>query len=410
MAVCKTKIFSNNSSGASIMEVLLAMAIIAVAAPFVYNQIAKTNHTIQDIATARRIMSVRNNALNFVRMNQDKWPDVAQIKLDETELEQISPDAAAGFIDKYSVNGAFITDVYLAFELANSELNTNKVARHIGGDAAVVGEDSVAYGNTWAVSAPDFVPGDLIYRISRDVSGEDTSKYLHRGTSGEDELNVMKRDLDMGRHNIYNVAMITGDSARAKNANTSFLTSDDVVANTIYFSSGANIDGQDVSIGDLRVSGDMSGFRNVSALRINEGNKFTTSGRVIADRVSVTEKINIGNNLVLKSDSASTISGFTGVSVSSVIAPYISAEEMIFYENFGLTVSGELLMSTISPIKIGDWVFPSTKPPRFSKFTLSRGENPSAPKRNAFAPLVRSGWSETADTPSTILPVLPTNN
>ena len=407
MTVSRSKIFNNNSSGASILEVLLAMAIIAVAAPFVYNQISRTNQTISDITTARHIMSVRDDVLNFIRMNQDKWPDVAQIKLDETELATISPDAAAGFVDKYAVNGAFVTDVYLAFELSKSQINANKIARHIGGDAAVVGDDSVAYGNTWAVSAPDFISGDLIYRISRDVSGEDTSKYLHRGTSGEDGLNVMQRDLDMAHHHIYNVATIFADSARIKNANTTFVTADDVFSDTIYFSSGANIDGQDVTFGDLRVSGDMSGFRNVRSARINDGNKFTTSGRVISDRVSITDKINIGNNLVLKSDTSNTISGFTGVAVNSVIAPFISAEEMIFYENFGLTVSGELLMSTTSPIKIGKWVFPSTKPPQFSKFTLSRAETPSMPSRNAFGPLMRSGWQETISAPNTIQSVLP---
>ncbi len=407
MTVSKTKIFSNNSSGASILEVLLAMAIIAVAAPFVYSQISRTNQTISDIATARRIMSVNNNALNFVRMNQDKWPDVAQIRLDDEELDAISLDAAAGFIDKYSVNGAFVTDIYLAFELSKTELNANKIARHIGGDAAVVGDDSVAYGDTWAVSAPDFIPGDLIYRISRDVSGEDTAKYLHRGTSGEDDLNVMKRDLDMGRHHIYNVATIVADSARVKNANTTYIESPDLISNTIYFSSGANIDGQDVSFGDLRVSGDMTGFRNVYSARINDGDKFTTIGRVISDRVAVINKINIGNNLVLKSDSSSTISGFTGISVNSVIAPFISAEEMFFYENFGLTVSGELLMSTTSPIKIGNWIFPSTKPPQFSEFTLSRAENPPMPSRNAFGLLMRTGWQETIPAPDTIQPMLP---
>ena len=170
MTVYRSGIFSNQSRGASITEVLLAMAIVAMASPFVYTQIAKTNRTIHDIAVARRVMSTRDNALNFVRMNQDKWPTPAQIRLDEAELDAISKDAAAGLIDKYSVNGATITDVYLAFEMNDTDIRTNTIARHIGGDAAVVGMDSVAYGNTWAVAAPDFMPGDLVYRISRDVA------------------------------------------------------------------------------------------------------------------------------------------------------------------------------------------------------------------------------------------------
>jgi len=391
VTVFKTKIFSNQNRGASITEVLLAMAIIAIATPFVYNQIAKTNHTIHDIAVARRVMSTRDNALNFVRMNQDKWPTPAQIRLDETELAAISPDAAAGLIDKYSVNGAVITDVYLAFELADEQLRTNKIARHIGGDAAVVGPDNIAYGNTWAVAAPDFMPGDLVYRISRDVAGIDTSRYLHRATSGEDKLNVMERDLDMARHHVYNVATASAKSARIKNGNATFVDTDSATANTIYFSSGANIDGTDVSVGNLRVSGDMSGFRNVYADNIN-GDKFTTTGRIITDRATILDSVNVSGDFIVKSDSTRTISGFTGISVNSVATPYISTEEMIFYENFGLTVSGELLMSTTPPLKIGNWVFQSTKPPAFSKFELSRGTLPTAPSRNAFSPLIRSGW------------------
>ena len=392
MIVSKINIFSNQSRGASITEVLLAMAIIAMATPLVYNQIAKTNRTIHDIAVARHVMSTRDNALNFVRMNQDKWPTPAQIRLDEAELDAISTDAAAGLIDKYAVNGATITDVYLAFEMGKTDLRTNTIARHIGGDAAVVGADSVAYGNTWAVAAPDFMPGDLVYRISRDVAGADTSRYLHRATSGEDNLNVMERDLDMARHHVYNVATANAKSARIKNGNATFVNTDMANAETIYFSSGANIDGTDVSIGNMRVFGDMSGFRNVYADNIN-GNKFTTTGRLITDRATVLESINVSGDFIIKSDSTRTISDFTGISVNSVAAPFISSEEMIFYDNFGLTVSGELLMSTTPPLKIGNWTFQSTKPPEFSKLKLSRGQLPSAPSRTEFSPLMRTGWT-----------------
>ena len=392
MIVSNMKIFSDENRGASVTEVLLAMAIVAVATPFVYTQIAKTNRIIQDIAVARNVISTRDNALNFVRMNQDKWPDAAQIRLDEAELASISPDAVAGLIDKYTVRGATITDVYLAFELGASTLRANSIARHIGGDAAIVDSDSVAYGNTWAVAAPDFMPGDLIYRISRDVSGVDTSRYLHRATSGEDGLNVMLRDLDMARHHVYNVATLSGKSARIKNGTTSFVNAADATATTMYFSSGANIDGSDVSIGNIRVSGDMSGFRNVYADNIN-GSKYTTTGRIITDNAAILETINVSGNLNLKSDSARTISGFTGITANSVAVPYVAAEEMIFYENFGLTVSGELLMSTTPPLRIGNWSFQSTKPPEFSKFTLSRGKIPTAPSRNDFSPLMRRGWT-----------------
>ena len=391
MAVFDLKSLINRNRGASITEVLLAMAIIALATPFVYNQVARTNQTLRDIALAKSVMSSRDNVLNFVRMNQGDWPENAQIKMDENDLSVIAPDAVAGFIDQYNVVGANITDVYLAYRIDESVLHANQIARHIGGDAAVVNDDGIAYGNTWAVAAPDFMVGDLIYRISSDVSDKDTSKYLHRATSGEDDFNVMQRDLNMSRHNIHNVATLSSGLLAAKNANTNFLNSDDISAQNVYFSSGANMDGENVWFKNLRVSGDMYGFRNIVADTLN-GASFTTSGRVIADRVEVMNSIKVGNNLVLKSDSSRSISGFTMINASSVLTPFVLTEEIIFYENFGLTISGELLMSTTAPLRIGNWNFPSTKPPAFSEFTLKRASRPSMPNADSFDAVTRTGW------------------
>jgi hypothetical protein len=394
MAVFKTRIFETNNAGASITEVLLAMAIIAMATPFVYKQIAQTNQTIRDIAIAKTIMSTRDPVLNFVRTNQDKWPETVQIQLDNADLASVSPNAFTGFIDKYSVIGTTITDVYLAFKIDDSKLHANKIAKHIGGDAAVVNDNGIAYGNTWAVAAPDFQPGDLIYRITRNISGEDTSKYLHRATSGEDDFNVMMRDLNMNKHHIYNTATVISESATINNANAVFIKSESLDAKNIYFSSGANMDGQDVHFGNLRVTGDMYGFKNIYADNLN-GSKFTTTGRIITDKANILNSIKVGNNMVVKSDSARSISGFTVVSANTVLTPFISSEEMIFYDNFGLTVSGELLMSTTSPLKIGNWTFPSTKPPVFSEFEVSRAKTPETINQSEFNAILKSGWQTT---------------
>lgn len=391
MTVYNSKIFKNINRGASITEVLLAMAIVAMAAPFVYSRIAQTNNMIRDIAYAKKIMSSRDNALNFIRMNQDKWPDIVQIRLDSSELYSVSPNAVAGFIDKYNISGAVVTDVYLAFNIQGSQLRANQVAGHIGGDAAVVGEDGIAYGNTWAVSAPDFSTGDLIYRISRDIEGEDTSKYLHRATSGEDDFNIMMRDLDMANHHIYNVATVFADSVRSRNTSVRFLDSSNVTADSVYFSSGANMNGQDVKINDLRVSGDTYGFRNIYADNLN-GRGYTTKGSIITDRATITGSINVANNLALKSESARTINGFTAITAGSVVTSYVSCEEMMFSDNFGLTVSGELLMSSTAPLRIGNWSFPSTKPPAFKRFELIRSKTPAAPIKSEFDILMQSGW------------------
>ena len=401
MVVCKQKILNNESSGASIIEVVLAMAIVSMATPFVYNQIAKTNQTIQDIASARKIINVRDDVLNFVRTNQDNWPDIAQIRLSPEELVAISENATAGFIDKYPVSGATITDIYLAFDLNQSELNTKQIAKHIGKDAAVVDTDGIAYGDTWAVAAPEFAPGNLIYRITRDISGQDTAKYLHRATSGEDDFNVMQRDLNMANHHIYNAANIIAESIESQNISARFINTESLYGETIYFSSGAILNGDEAWFDNLRVSGDMYGFRNIYASDLN-GAGYTTNGSIITDRATVSNSINISNNLTLKSDSTRTISGFTTISTSSVYTPFVSCSEMYFYNDFGLTISGELLMSTTTPLKIGSWNFPSAKPPQFTTLSVDRAKIPNAPNNADFDKIINSNWrynSSTLETP-----------
>ncbi len=391
MAVFKTKIFDSINRGASALEVLLSMAIVAMAAPLVYSQISETNRNIRDMATAHEITELRGGVLNFIRLNQDEWPDVAQIRMTDEELEIISNGAHAGFIDKYMARGTTITDVYLAFDINVPDLRTANIAHHIGDDAAVVGPDGIAYGRTWAVSAPDFYVGDLIYRISRSVFGEDNSKYLHRGSSGDDDLNVMRRDLNMGGNDMFDVGGVSASATRIQDATATFVKTEDLVAQSIYFSNGANMTGGNISIDSLRVTGDIMGFRNIYASKLN-GSSYTTSGRVIADRATVTNSVNVARNLALKSSSAKTISGFTGIKAGVVYTPFLTTDEIIFYEDFGLTVSGELMMSSNKPLKFGNWSFPSTTPPTFTSLTLSRASIPRMPSKSEFGVLMTSDW------------------
>lgn len=387
----RTKIFSDATRGTSMTEVILAMAIVAIVAPFLYMQITDATDNVRDMALARNIIALRGNVLNYVRANQDRWPDVAQIKLADDELSEISGVATAGFIDKYAVSGATITDVYLAFDTGLKPIRTMRVARHIGMDAAVVSDDGVAYGASWAVSAPDFQPGQLIYRVTRDIAGIDTSKYLHRTSSDDEDLNVMQRDLNMGGNSIFNIATMVAKSARIKNAAAMFANVQDLSATTVFFPDGANMNATSADIGAMRVTGDVTGFRNITANNLN-GASYTTHGRIVTDRASVTKSVNVAKDFILKSNSALTVSGFAGVSANTVKTPYVSATEMTFFENFGLTISGELLMSTNAPLKIGAWTFPSTVPPSFNALTFERATIPGAPSRNAFGPLMQSGW------------------
>ncbi len=391
------RIFAHKSEiaaerGGGLVEVLLAMVIIAVATPFTYSMIAETTQTMHNMAIANDIISIRDGVLNFVRTNQDMWPAEAQIQMSHEELAEFSDSISEGFIDKYSVRGGTIIDVYLAFEFPSiSTKRVAQIANNVGIDAAVVGPDGIAYGDSWAVTAPGFHAGNLIYKISRNLSDVDTSRFLHRGSSGEDELNVMARDLNMGGHDVYNIGGLDGKSLRVRNLDATFVTADTVDARTVYFSSGANMNGDNVKIGSMRVSGDINGFRNITAKTLN-GSSFNVNGRMIADRATINNVVNVGRDFNLKSTSLKTISGFSGITVGSVYAPYILTRQIIFHENFGLTVSGELLVSSNSPIKFGAWAFPSTTAPSFSSLTLTRAPIPAAPRADEFGAIMTSGW------------------
>ena len=259
MRVNKRNIFSPtkqsviDARGGGLVEVLLALVIISVATPFTYSMISESTHKIHDMAIANDIISIRDGVLNFVRINRDSWPDTVQIKMSDDEVSQFSGSISSGFIDKYAVNGGTVVDVYLEF---NFDLPTKRVAQiadNVGTDAALVDENGVAYGDTWAVTAPDFKPGGLVYKITHSMSDFDTARFLHRGTSGADNLNVMMRDLNMGGYDIYNVGTLDGKSIRVRNLDATFVSDETLDAKTVYFSAGANMNGDNVKIGTLRV-------------------------------------------------------------------------------------------------------------------------------------------------------------
>ena len=382
----------NSQCGASMTEAILAVAVVIAIAPFMYNQIIEMAHESEDIAMANQIVNLRGGVINFLRINQLDWDDTVEIKMTDEQLKEIAPSAHSGFIDKYKVNGASVTDVYLAFDIPQSDFRVASIAKQIGEDAAVVREDGIAYSQSWAVSAPeDFHVGDLIYRISRDFDGADKSRFLHRGTMGEDGLNQMQRDLHMNNFNMFNVSNIDGLSAKIFDVDAVFLDADVVDTNSLYFSSGANLNSANVAVGSMRVTGDTNGFKMISADKLN-GSKYTTNGRLVVDRATIGNTINVAGNLILKSSSAKTISGFGGISMTKLLTPYISATDMVFFENFGITVSGELLLSGVAPLKIGNWVFPSTTPPSFSKFILTRATLPSVPDASEFKGLTTKDW------------------
>ena len=72
---------------------------------------------------------------------------------------------------------------------------------------------------------------------------------------------------------------------------------------------------------------------------------------------------------------------------------------MVFYGDFGLTVSGELLMSGTAPLKIGNWSFPSNQMPSFSTFKLGRTTISQTPNKDEFSAIMASDWQTKESVP-----------
>jgi hypothetical protein len=148
---------------------------------------------------------------------------------------------------------------------------------------------------------------------------------------------------------------------------------------------------ESITLGSMRVTGDTNGFKLIKADKLN-GDKYTTNGRLIVDRATIGKSVNVAGNLILKSSSSRSISGFSGISTNKLLTPYLSATDLVFFENFGITVSGELLLAGIAPLKIGTWSFPSVTPPSFSKLTLTRASVPPVPDADEFKKIISKDW------------------
>ncbi len=396
----KLKIFNatryelqNQQRGASLLEIMLVFSIVAALSPFFYSQIADISKSMQDVATAKKVITIRENALNFVRLNQDKWPDIAQIILSDAELDSISPMPELGLIDKYPVQDSYVTDIYLIFSFPDGATRSAQIAQKIGPDATIVSNDGVAYTASWAISSPDFLPGDLVYKINYDFNTQNIEKYLHKTASENEELNIMARPLNMNNFDLQNVGNLTATSSSFDEVTAAFLQATDLYASNIYFSKGANIESDEINIKSIRVNKDITGFNEVATKTLNKQG-FSTDGGIIANRANIYNSVNVGNNLNLNPSGSLSVSGFAGIMAHYVETAYLATDELIFHNNFGITLSSELLMSTETPLKIGNWSFPSSTPPSFTDFGLGRTVIPQSIETTEFEKIMDSAWQD----------------
>jgi hypothetical protein len=367
--------------GASLLEMMFAIAIVALAMPFAYRQVANIGRSMQMLAFAKQLAAAADPVKNFMRLNAS---DFAEGEFAEVEYE--GEDKRVLILKTGGVLEAFVVSK------ASNALESNKIAAMIGPDAAAVAQDGAAYSAAggWAIAIPGTGDGDVVLRVRYARQSDDTAGYLHRTVLSEGELSTMKRDLSMGGFSINNAGAVNARKLNSPDVDSFLAKTPVIAAESVYFAGGLNLNPAGAFIPNIRATGDSIGFRNFYADDFDSGR-----GSITADRATIKEKLSVGVRFEVKSPSARTVGGFAGASAGSLRCAYLDTENLTFMPGFGLTVSGELLYSATPPIKLGSWSFPNSggAGPRFSKLVLSNlGGKDVVHAVPDFSEVMEDGW------------------
>jgi hypothetical protein len=375
-----SEIKSFECRGASILEMLFAVAVVSLAMPFAYRQISGVGENMKLMGAAQRLIADSDAVKNHMRLYAGDFPEgeLAEIESDD-EDKKVYVSNYGGGIEAFVVARAYRGDI----------LKSHKIAGMIGMDAAVVEQDGTAYSGAgnWAAQLPDAAEGDIVYRIRSRARDDETAKYLHRTILSEGELSTMMRDLSMGNNSIFGANEVVAQKLASSGLDAHLAKTPVIAANSLYFSNGVNLNPDKSNIPNIRVNGDAIGFRNFYT------DNFSSGGALTADRASVTKRLVVSKKFEVKAPSARTVSGFAGVSAGKVRTAYLDTTNLTFMPGFGLVVSSELLYSGTAPLKLGAWSFPNSSGagPKFTSLKLSGARQISAAVPD-FSEILKSGW------------------
>ena len=115
--------------GASLMEMLFAIAITALVVPFAYRQITDVGTNLRTLGIAKQLVENAIPVRNHIRLFAAEFPEDQLIEVEtDDEFERIYVYNADGSIAAFVVTKAFRDDILTAHRIANL----------IGMDAAVV--------------------------------------------------------------------------------------------------------------------------------------------------------------------------------------------------------------------------------------------------------------------------------
>ncbi len=418
------KDFSKTERGASMFEVILAMAIVGMIAPFAYQKIFETTRDLSDIGIARYIQGYEEPILNYIRVKQVSWPATVQKVIpSESFYEELKPFGAdpenqrfKNFIDGKSVlinksttgRGNMVVNAYMIVDMDKS-INMFR-AHHIASVLGMAGGAVEADGNIYSIlgswSITDWKGEDNVvaYRIDATNKLVQNNQYLHRLKLGSrTALNSMETTLYLGeglkKHDLNNVRDLFGNILNVgTNISSYFINAEELKANEGFFFQGAKIipindqsSDQKTSMQSMRVTEEIMGAKEIQVPKFFgglsnqevgdlENQNYHQQGKIVANRTAVSKELWVGELLEAKSDSTRTLSFFNKIVARTMSVPYVKTTTLTFAGDFGLAISNEILREgEYTPIKFGYWSYSlnpaqnnykGPTPPSFAKLTL----------------------------------------
>ena len=342
-------------AGSSMMEVILAIALVLAVTPFLYGQISSMTEMVQDIHYAKKIVAMRNNIITFMRVNESDWGQMDEPpKITPEQIKEIAPGAKNMIVDNQSEQTG-VMDVYVVFPRRKTNLRTAKVAKYIGSDAAVVQHGGIAYAQNWAVQdEKNFEEGDLIFRVSRDYALENKTKYLHREAGVKGDLTTMLTNLHMNNNYMYNVGEMSGKYIDMHNSIATKVRCIQTDNNIDYiddvrFLGGVNITDSYIYAENVSYVNTLYGL-NIEAAEVNNNKDPLIIGR----DVTISNSVSVGNDLILKYNendtSVKTVLDISFLGTQGLSSYFINASNLIYTTNekelsessFGITVASNL--------------------------------------------------------------------
>ncbi|MDR0319565.1 MAG: hypothetical protein LBH81_02385 [Rickettsiales bacterium] len=286
-----------NQRGASLVEVLMMVAIFMGLLPMIYKQINRREETRVAIAESRKLAEARDALMRYIEANEKKLSahrGGAVFQVHPRDLGPFGFDGAAKNIRARvirvsdNLGHSYLQGIVVSELPDTTPLRTRHVAME-GGEGAGFVSGNQLYGSfgTWQQSLAMWnvsSRGDAL--AAQTPVFWKTGDWLYRVDSGRAFDSAMLTDLDMGGNDINEIGMMNAGSVRvaermkvewAEADNISF--AENVSLDKEFSVSGeANVmgdlasDGGDITVGGNLLLGNVGRFRGVEANRMKVGN------------------------------------------------------------------------------------------------------------------------------------------